>query len=95
LELFGYQSLEIFWKNQVFLNSQKFGNKFGSKTPVFGSKKPVIEAKTGVLGSKTGVSKYTEYLEFVLLQIFRKLQKMMSKSNLYFREKVVPTPILT
>jgi len=44
---------------------KKFGNKFRSKTPVF-------EAKTGV--SKH--YKFTEYSEFVLFQIFKKLQKM-------------------
>jgi len=49
--------------------SERFGNKFGSKSPVFGSKNPVFEAKIGGFGSKTGVSElseYTEYSEFVL-----------------------------
>jgi len=46
------------------------------------------------LGSKTGVSEhweFTENLEFVLFRTFRKLQKMMLKSNFGYRKKLFPT----
>jgi len=63
-------------------------NKYGIfETPVFGSKNPVFEAKTGVLGSKIGVSKYSknmEYEEFVLFQIFQKLQENGVKIEFIF-----------
>jgi len=62
-----------FWKNPVFLNSQKFCGK--SSEISLGQKNPVFEAKTGVLGSNTGFSEYSEvtkYSEFVLFRIFQK-----------------------
>jgi len=76
---------------------KKFGNKFGSKkpvcgsiNPVFGSKNSIFEAKIGVLGSKTGVLEHfnlTEYSEFVLFQIFQKLQKNNVKIEFLFSQK--------
>jgi len=53
----------------------------GSRNPVFESKKPVFEGfgvKVKKTGPKRGVSKhskFTENLEFVLFQTFRKSQK--------------------
>ncbi len=84
-ELFGYRSLEFFWKTSKFAKilQKIFGNKFGSKNPVF-------EAKTRVLGSKTVISehsKFKEYSEFVLFQIFRKLQKNDVKIEFLFLQK--------
>jgi len=46
------------------ISQKKFGNKFGSKTPVYGSKNPVFESKTGVLGSKTLVSKHSKFTDY-------------------------------
>ncbi len=62
--------------------------KNGSKNPVFGS-------KTGVLGSKTGVSECTEGTEYSKLFLFRMHEIIASKSNFYFRKKLILTQIPT
>jgi len=62
----------------------------GQKQGFWGSKTGVLGSKTGVLGSKTGISKhskFTEYLEFVLFQIFRKLRINDAKIKFLFSQK--------
>jgi len=86
--------MEIFWKNPVFPNLQKFckkkfGNKFGSKTPVFGSKKPVLKQKQGYWGQKRGFRIFQIYGLFGIcsVQIFQKLQKNYVKIEFLFSRK--------
>jgi len=81
---------KILWKN--------FGNKFGSIPPVIGSKKLFLRQKQGFWGQKQGfpnILNLRNIRNIFYSEFPENYKNVMSKSNFYFREKLVPTQILT